>query len=254
MSLKISQSVALITGVNRGIGRAFVEALHQAGAKKIYATDRNIESLQEIVAIDPNRIIPLTLDVTNLAQIEAVANQAVDVNLLINNAGIVSIGGLFTDVTVQAAQAEMDVNYFGSLNMIRAFAPILKLNGGGAIANIASLASYVNFPVFATYSASKAALHSLTQAARAQLASQNTLVIGLYAGYIDTKMTTGLLLDKVPASQAANALLAGIEQGAEDIYPDAMEANLLSGVANVLSDVTKELKEIEKQFARMLPG
>ena len=247
MKLEISKSVALVTGVNRGIGRAFVEALHQAGAKKIYATDRNIESLQEIVAIDPNRIIPLTLDVTNLAQIEAVANQATDVNLLINNEGIVSTGGLFTDITVQAAQSEMDVNYFGSLNMIRAFASILKLNGGGAIANISSLTSYVNVPVFATYSASKAALHSLTQAARAELASQNTLVIGLYAGPVDTRMTTNLPPYKVSSSQAAYALLAAIEQGIEDIYPDGM-------VANVLSGVTKELKEIEKQFAGMLPG
>ena len=247
MSLQISQSVALVTGANRGIGRAFVEALHQAGAKKIYATARNIESLEEIVAIDPDRIIPLTLDVTNLAQIEAVANQAVDVNLLINNAGIVTTGGLFTDASLQAAQSEIDVNYFGTLNMIRAFASILKQNGGGAIANLASLASHVNVPVFATYSASKAAVHSLTQAARAELASQNTLVIGLYPGPVDTRMTTDLPLDKVSTSQVADALLAGIEQGTEDIYPDAMAANVLSGV-------TKELKEIEKQFAGMLPG
>ena len=246
MSLQISQSIALVTGANRGIGRAFVEALHQAGAKKIYATARNIDSLQEIVAIDPNRIIPLNLDVTDPAQIEAVANQAVDVNLLINNAGVVSSGGLFTDVTVNNARSEMDVNYFGTLNMTRAFAPILKQNGGGAIANLASLSSYVNVPVFATYSASKAAVHSLTQAARAELASQNTLVIGLYPGPVETRMTTDLPLDKISTSQVADTLLAAIEQGTEDIYPDPLASNVLSGV-------TKELKEIEKQFAGMLP-
>ena len=246
MSLQISQSIALVTGANRGIGRAFVEALHQAGAKKIYATARNIDSLQEIVAIDPNRIIPLNLDVTNPAQIEAVANQAVDVNLLINNAGVVSSGGLFTNVTVNNAQSEMDVNYFGTLNMTRAFAPILKQNGGGAIANLASLSSYVNVPVFATYSASKAAVHSLTQAARAELASQNTLVIGLYPGPVETRMTTDLPLDKISTSQVADTLLAAIEQGTEDIYPDPL-------ASNVLSSVTRELKEIEKQFAGMLP-
>lgn len=246
MSFQISQSIALVTGANRGIGRAFVEALHQAGAKKIYATARNIKSLQEIVAIDPNRIIPLTLDVTNSAQIEAAAKQAVDINLLINNAGIVSTGGLFTNVAVKNSQLEMDINYFGTLNMTRAFAPILKQNGGGAIANLASLSSHVNVPVFATYSASKAAVHSLTQATRAELASQNTLVVGLYPGPVDTRMTTNLPLDKASPSQIADALLAGIEQGNEDIYPDAMAANVLTGVG-------KELKEIEKQFAGMLP-
>lgn len=246
MSLQISQSVALVTGANRGIGRAFVEALHQAGSKKIYATARKIESLQEIVAIDPNRIIPLNLDVTNLAQIEAVAKQAVDVNLLINNAGVLGAGGLFIDTSVQTARSEMDVSYFGTLNMIRAFVAILKQNGGGVIANLCSLASHVNVPVFGTYSASKAALHSLTQAARAELASQNTLVIGLYPGPVDTRMAETLPLDKVSPSQIADALLAGIEQGTEDIYPDAM-------ASNILTDVGKELKSIEKQFAGMLP-
>ena len=214
--------------------------------KKIYATARNIKSLEEIVAIDPNRIIPLNLDVTNLTQIETVAKQAFDVNLLINNAGVVNTRGLFADASVQNAQSEMDVNYFGTLNMIRAFSPILKQNGGGAIANLASLASFVNVPVFATYSASKAALHSLTQAARAELANQNTLVIGLYPGPVDTRMTATLPLDKAAPSQIADALLAGIEQGTEDIYPDAM-------ASNILSNVGKELKEIEKQFAGMLP-
>ena len=246
MNLQISQTVALVTGANRGIGRAFVKALYKAGAKKIYATARDIKSLEEIVAIDPNRIIPLNLDVTNLEQIEAVAKQTFDVNLLINNAGVVNTRGLFADASVQNAQSEMDVNYFGTLNMIRAFAPILKQNGGGAIANLASLASFVNVPVFATYSASKAALHSLTQAARAELAHQNTLVIGLYPGPVDTRMTTTLPLDKAAPSQIADALLAGIEQGTEDIYPDAM-------ASNILSNVGKELKEIEKQFAGMLP-
>ena len=246
MSLQISQAVALVTGANRGLGRAFVEALHKAGAKKIYATARNIKSLEEIVAIDPNRIIPLSLDVTNLAQIEVVAKQAVDTNLLINNAGVLAGGGLFIDTSVQNARSEMDVSYFGTLNMIRTFAPILKQNGGGAIANLCSLASHVNVPIFATYSAAKAALHSLTQATRAELANQNTLVIGLYPGPVDTRMTVALPLDKATPSQIADALLTGIEQGTEDIYPDEMASNILTSVG-------KELKNIEKQFAGMLP-
>ena len=246
MNRQIQSAIALVTGANRGIGRAFVEALEQAGAKKIYATARNIESLQEIVAINPNRIIPLSLDVTNKAQIEAVAKQAVDVNLLINNAGVTTYDGIFSDRSVTNAQLEMEVNYFGTLNMIRAFAPILKQNGGGAIANLCSLASYVNVPVSATYSASKAALHSLTQGTRAELAKQGTLVIGIYPGPIDTRMAAALTLDKAPVSQVAAALITGIEQGIEDIYPDAMSSNMLA-------NVSQELKNMEQQFAGMLP-
>lgn len=246
MSFQISQSVALVTGANKGVGSAFVEALYQAGGKKIYATAQNIESLQELVAIDPHRIIPLKLDVTNSAQIEAVAKQTVDVNLLINNAGVLGAGGLFIDTNVQTAQSEMDVSYFGTLKMIRAFAPILKQNGGGAIANLSSLSSHGNVPVFATYSASKAALHSLTLAARAELASQKTLVFGLYPGPVDTRMSATLPLDRVSPSRIADALLTRIEQGIEDIYPDVMASNILTGVG-------KKFKEMEKQFADMLP-
>ena len=246
MSLQISNSVVLVTGANRGLGRAFVEALYKAGAKKIYATARSLDSLQEIVSIDSDRIVPLALDVTNSSQIEAVAEQTGDVNLLINNAGVLAPGSLFSETTIEDAQWEMNVSYFGSLNMTRAFAPILKNNGGGAIVNLCSLASYVNVPAFGTYSAAKAALHSLTQATRAQLAIQKTLVIGIYPGPVDTRMAEGLPLDKATPAEIADVLLAGIEQGTEDIYPDAM-------ASNVLSDVGKQLKGIEKEFAGMLP-
>ena len=245
--MNIQNAIALVTGANRGIGRAFVEALQAAGAQKIYATARNVDSLAEVVAIDPARIIPLALDVTKPEQIEAIAQQAQDVNVLINNAGVLgSAGSLFVENSVEAAQWEMDVTYFGTLEVTRAFAPILKQNGGGVIANLGSLSSYVNVPAFATYSAAKAALHSLTQGTRAQLASQGTLVIGLYPGPIDTSMADGLPLDKAPTSQVAEALLKAIEDGTEDIYPDAM-------AVQVLNSVTEGLKNIEKQFAGMLP-
>lgn len=244
--MQIQNAIALVTGANRGIGRAFVEALQAAGAQKIYAAARNAESLAEVVAIDPARIVPVTLDVTNSEQIAAIAQQAQDVNLLINNAGVLGGGDLFIDSSIETAQWEMNVTYFGTLAMTRAFAPILKRNGGGALVNLCSLASYVNVPSVATYSAAKAALHSLTQATRAQLAAQGTLVVGLYPGPIDTRMAEELPLDKAPTSQVADALLQGIENGIEDIYPDDTAAQVLSGV-------TEGLKAIEKQFAGMLP-
>ena len=244
--IQIKSAIALVTGANRGIGRAFVEALQAAGAQKIYAAARNADSLAEVVAIDPARIVPVTLDVTNSEQIAAIAQQAQDVNLLINNAGVLGGGDLFIESSIETAQWEMNVTYFGTLAMTRAFAPILKRNGGGALVNLCSLASYVNVPSVATYSAAKAALHSLTQATRAQLAAQDTLVVGLYPGPIDTKMAEDLPLDKAPTSQVADALLQGIENGIEDIYPDDTAAQVLSGV-------TEGLKAIEKQFAGMLP-
>lgn len=246
MSIKISETIALVTGANRGIGFAVVEALYKAGAKKVYAAARNIESLKQVVAIDSSRIIPIALDVTNSAQIEAAVNQATDINFLINNTGVLGSGGIFAENSVETAKWEMDVNYFGTLSMIRAFAPILKQNGGGAIANLCSVASFVNVPAFATYSISKAALYSLTQAARAELASQNTLVIGIYPGPVDTPMAAKIPMDKVSTSQIADALLQGIENAVEDIYPDIVSEQTLSAIS-------PSLKNIEKQFAQMLP-
>ncbi|MGL4619461.1 MAG: SDR family NAD(P)-dependent oxidoreductase, partial [Chroococcidiopsis sp.] len=173
--MKIQESVVLVTGANRGIGAAYVEALINAGARRVYAAARSLDSLKDVVAIAPDRIIPIALDVTNLDQVKAAAQTAQDVTILINNAGVLGTGGLFTATSVETAQWEMNTNYFGTLSMTRAFAPILKQNGGGAMVNMLSIVSVVNAPVFGSYSASKAALYSLTQDVRAELAAQGTL-------------------------------------------------------------------------------
>jgi NAD(P)-dependent dehydrogenase (short-subunit alcohol dehydrogenase family) len=244
--MDINTTVALVTGANRGIGKAFVETLHQTGVKRIYATARNLESLQDVVAIAPEKIIPIALDVTNLDQIAQVAQQTLDVNLLINNAGVLGSGGFFAENSLETAQWEMSTNYFGTLYMIRTFAPILKHNGGGAIINLLSIASIVNVPVFASYSASKAALHSLTQGARAELAQQGTLVVGVFPGPVDTAMSDGVPLDKVPPIQIAQAALQAVEQGIEDVYPDPVSQQFFTGIS-------QNPKAVEKQFAGMLP-
>ncbi|BCL34501.1 SDR family oxidoreductase [Nostoc sp. MS1] len=244
--MNINGSVALVTGANRGIGKAFIQALVQAGASRIYATARNVDSLKQVVAIAPDRIIPLALDVTNPEQIAAIAQNAQDVNLLINNAGVSGAGGFFASDSLETARWEMETNYFGSLNMIRAFAPILKQNGGGAIVNLLSIASLVNVPLLASYSASKAALHSLTQGVRAELAQQGTLVVGVFPGPVDTAMAENVPLDKVPPIQIAQATLQAVEQKIEDVQPDPVSEQVFAGFQ-------QDPKAVEKQFASMLP-
>jgi short-subunit dehydrogenase len=219
----------------------------QAGVRRIYATARKIEALTDIVALAPDRIIPLALDVTDPEQILSAAHTATDVTLLINNAGVLSAGGLFAPNSVENAQWEMNTNYFGTLKMVRAFAPILKANGGGTIVNMLSIASVVNVPVFSSYSASKAALQSLTQDIRAELAQQGTLVIGVFPGPVDTDMSEGVPMDKVAPSEIAKACLQAIEQKIEDVYPDPV-------AQNVFAALHSPLKALEQQFAGMLPG
>jgi NAD(P)-dependent dehydrogenase (short-subunit alcohol dehydrogenase family) len=198
------------------------------------------------VALAPDRIVPLALDVTDPAQIEAAARTAGDVALLINNAGVIGSGGLFAANSIETAQWEMNTNYFGTLSMVRAFAPILKRNGGGAIVNMLSVVSVANAPVFSSYSASKAALHSLTQGIRAELASQGTRSIGVFPGPVDTAMADGLEVDKAAPIDVAKATLAAVEGGIDDVYPDAVSQNVFATLA-------EPLKGVEKMFAGWLP-
>jgi NAD(P)-dependent dehydrogenase (short-subunit alcohol dehydrogenase family) len=244
--MNIQNSVAFVTGANRGIGKAYLEALLQAGARRIYATARSIETLQAVVALAPDRIIPIALDVTDSAQVNAAAETAQDVTLLINNAGVIGSGGLFTPNSVETAQWEMNTNYFGTLSMVRAFAPILKRNGGGAIVNMMSVVSVANAPVFGSYSASKAALNSLTQNIRAELAKQGTQVVGVFPGPVDTAMAEGVPGDKAEPIAVAKAALQAVETGTEDVYPDPVSQSVFAAIA-------EPLKAVEKMFAAWMP-
>jgi NAD(P)-dependent dehydrogenase (short-subunit alcohol dehydrogenase family) len=214
---KIKGAVALVTGANRGIGRALTEALLTRGVRKVYAAARDPETL---AALRDERVVPLRLDVTDTEQIRAAVEAASDVELVFNNAGVVLGSGIADATVLEKARREMEVNYFGPLQLLQRLAPTLARNGGGAVINIGSAAGLTSVPFFPTYSASKAALHSLTQAARILLGPEGTSVFGVYAGPVDTDMTRDLALPKSAPRDVAFAILDGIEAGQEDIFPD----------------------------------
>jgi NAD(P)-dependent dehydrogenase (short-subunit alcohol dehydrogenase family) len=244
MSFSVKGKTALVTGANRGIGEAIVHALVQAGAVRIYAAARNIKHLEPLTARHGARVVAIQLDVTDSAQIAAAAATATDVQLLVNNAGFAGhVGGAFTDPEwITSGRREMEINFFGTFAVTQAFAPVLAKNGGGAVVNIASVASLVNFALLASYSASKAAVHSLTQATRTMLKEQGTRVFGVYPGPIDTRMAADIPLDKTSPADAAKAIIAGIETGTEEIFPDPMSQGMGAGyLANP--------KELERQTA-----
>ena len=244
MGYALSDKTALVTGANRGIGEALVDALVAAGVKKVYAAARNISTLDPLVDRHGSRVVPLQLDVTNAAQIAVAAATATDLELLVNNAGIVGFhGGDFTDPNwIEGGRREMEVNFLGTFAVTQAFAPILAKNGGGAIVNLNSVASFVSFPIIAAYSASKAATHSLTQVTRTMLRGQHTQVFGVYPGPIDTRMGEVLTVEKAAPADAARAIVAGIIAGDEEIFPDKMSQG--TGPAFFANP-----KELERQVA-----
>lgn len=215
---KIEGAVALVTGANRGIGRALAEALLSRGVKKIYATTRDLRALD---SLRHARVESLRLEVTDVQQVRAAGAAGSDVTIVFNNAGITLNSEIASSDAFERARREMEVNYFGALQVLREFSPILASNGGGAWVSVGSAAGLTNVPMFPTYSASKAALHSLTQCARVLLGAQGTSVFGAYPGPVDTDMVRDLAMPKAPAREVANAILDGIENGQEDIFPDS---------------------------------
>ena len=214
--MKIAGCTALVTGANRGLGRAFVEALRGAGAAKIYAAARNIAGMAP-----DGGVVPIQLDITKAAEVTDAAAACADVDLLINNAGVARFTPALGAPSIDNARLEMETNYFGTLSMCRAFAPVLGRNGGGTLVNMLSVVSFFNLPMQATYCASKAAEWSLTKAVRIELHAQGTRVIGVYAGYIDTDMAAGIAnAPKSGAADIAARVMEGIATDADDIFAD----------------------------------
>jgi NAD(P)-dependent dehydrogenase (short-subunit alcohol dehydrogenase family) len=244
--MQIQDAVALVTGANGGIGKYYVQGLQAAGVKRIYAGARNPDSLQEIVELDRDRIIPIALDITDESSVSAAASQCQDVTLLINNAGV-GFNQRFLTADLAKMRAEIDVNYLGTFLMCRDFVPVLKANGGGAIVNMLTILAKVNFPLNASYSASKAATLSLTQGIRAELAEQGTLVVAVMPGTVDTGMSKAFPPPKVAPEEVVRTALQAVIDGVEDVYPGEqaqdMEAQLLTNP-----------KAVEKWMAATVAG
>jgi NAD(P)-dependent dehydrogenase (short-subunit alcohol dehydrogenase family) len=222
--MKIENSVVLITGANRGIGLAFARALLARGARKVYAAARNPDS------VTLPGVQALQLDVTNPEEVAAAAGQASDVTLVINNAGIAQPGGFLAQDSDAVARRIFETNFFGVLNITKAFAPVLKANGGGALVNVLSVASWVNGGDLAAYSASKSAAWSLTNALRNELAAQKTQVLGLHMAYVDTDLTRGFDVQKSSAEEIVQRALDGLEAGADEVLADALTQQVRQGL------------------------
>lgn len=220
-SLIIEGKTALVSGANRGLGKAIVEQLIEKGAAKIYAGSRNKENLKDLVAKYGNKIIPVELDVTKEDTIKAVAEQIDQLDILINNAGVMSTGTLLSDDTVSSLKRNLDVNVWGVLNLSHAVRHHFLGENETVIVNIISVAAFANMPSLGTYSVSKAAVHSATQGMRGEFAAKNTQVIGVYPGPMDTDMVDGWDLDKADTTSVAQNILKGIEDGVTDIFPDS---------------------------------
>ena len=236
--MNVKGSVAFVTGANRGLGKAIVAALVEAGAAKVYAAARD----EGKVRADDARIVPVTLDVTKPEQIAAAVQKADDVTLLINNAGTMTSFNVLT-MSRSDIDADFRVQVHGTLDVIKAFLRVLERSGGGAtIVNVLSLVSLASFPALGGYSASKAAAYSITQALRPELRKKHIDVLAVLPGSIDTDMVKDLPIPKTSPADTARGLLAGISRGDEEIFPDPM-AQQMSALWN------KSHKEYERAFA-----
>jgi len=231
--MDMTNMTVLITGANRGLGKALVDEVLKRGAKRVYAGTR-----QAFVHAD-HRVTPLMLDVTNEAQVEAAVKEVGALDILINNAGI----SLQNDLSDRAAlERLLAVNLFGTYGVTQAFLPVLA-HSRSAIVNVLSLASLAAVPFDPLYSISKAAAFSLSQSLRAILAGQGVSVHIVLPGPIDTDMTRGLDIPKVSPESVARAIFDGVEKGEEEIFPDPMSEGIAEGWRS------SALKALQRQFA-----
>lgn len=220
----IEDKTILITGANRGIGKAIAEVFLERGAAKVYAAVRDVDSARPLVDAYGDRVVPVALDLSDEASVKRAAGVAGDVDIVVNNGGVLKVANVLEPSAFEAFAFEIDVNVYGLMRVAQAFAPVLQANGGGVLVQLNSVASYKNFPDFGTYSASKAAAYSVTQSLKDLLAGQGTRVISVHPGPIATDMGDSAGLSEIaePAERVPEAILAALASGAFHVYPDTM--------------------------------
>jgi len=224
MPQPIENQVALVTGANRGIGKSIVEALIAAGAAKVYAAVRNTDSAQPLVEQFGDKVVPVELDLQKADTVKAAAEVATDVQIVINNAGVLTSTSALADDALDQLTFELDVNVYGLIRVAQAFAPVLKANGGGALVQLNSVVSLKTFTAFTTYGASKAASFGVTQGLRDDLAEQGTSIVSVHPGPIATEMLDGSGFEEMatPPSVVADAIIDGLRNDTYLVFPDPM--------------------------------
>lgn len=223
--MKIANATVLITGANRGIGLAFSKAFLERGARKVYAAAR-----------DPSRVnlpgvTPVRLDVNSPADVEAAARLAEDATIVVNNAGIANLGSFLADDAEAVLRSHLETNVLGVLRVSRAFAPVLARNGGGALLNVASIASWMSSPLLASYAVSKSALWSLSNGLRNDLRAQGTQVLTLHMGFVDTDLTHGIEMPKATPEAIVERALDALEAGAHEVLADDLTRQVKGGLS-----------------------
>lgn len=234
--------IAFVSGSNRGIGKAITIELLERGAQKVYAGARDISKLDNLKQAYGDRLVPLQLDVTDTNSISKAASQVEDLDILVNNAGISSWAQILSDDVSSSLADVLKVNVWGLVHLSNALISLLKKESPTAIVNFSSVAGLANMPLASTYSVSKAAVHSITQGMRAELANDNVLVMGVYPGPIDTDMAAGVEVEKDSPENVASNLVQGLMDGVEDMFPDVMSKQIGEFYAS-------NPKAVEQQFA-----
>lgn len=212
--MKIANATVLVTGANRGIGLAFAREALARGAKRVYAAARDPSTVKLA------GVVPIQLDVTDAGQVARAARDCGDVEIVINNAGVAEPGGFLQDASLEATRRQFEVNFFGMQRMALAFAPVLAAQGGGAMLNVLSIASWINRPLLGTYGATKSAAWALTNGLRHELRAQGTQVTALHMGFVDTDLTKGIDMPKASADEIVRIALDGLEAGQDEVLGD----------------------------------